>query len=140
MYYLEVESQESQCIAFSRYWKSDHLAKVQLCRYSLASNPVRNQLLVIARILSFLSTAAQIVCMTGSTSEVLQTVEKGTEYPFSYRALTLPKLTYKREESVFERIYFFTQLKYLVVYLGSSLIEPWINAPELAKVRIVDYS
>ena len=92
LYSLEFEPHGRQCIASLRYWKSDHLVKVQLCRYSLATNSSRNHLLVVTRILSFLSTAGQIVCMSGCTSEVIQSIEqsnllkKGVEYPFRSKA------------------------------------------------------
>ena len=145
LYSLKFEVQGTQEIASLRYWNSDQLVKVQLCRYSPVSNPARNQLLVIARVLSFLSTSPHIVCMSGCTSEVLQTVEqsslqqKGVEYPVRYKSLSLHKLMQKREGSVFGRIDFFTQLKYIVAFLAGSLDEPWIvHTPELAKVSITD--
>ena len=91
----------------------DYLVKIQICRYSLISDPARNQLLVIARLFSFLSTAPLVMCMSGCTSDVLQTVEqlkKGIEYPFRYQVLSMHKLMHKREGSVFGRIDLHIQL------------------------------
>ena len=60
-YSIEFEPQGSEEIAPLLYWKSGSLGKLQLLQYSLASDPVRNQLLVIAQLLSVLSTAPQIL-------------------------------------------------------------------------------
>ena len=95
----------------------------------------------MARLLPLLSTAPQIVCMSGCTASVLRAVEessllkKGIEYPFRYQVTSLHKLMHKREGSVFGRIDFFSQLKYLLAYLTHSLDELWmVKAPELSKV------
>ena len=140
-YSIEFEPQGGMEIASLRYWKSGFLVKLQLMQYSLASDPDRNQLLVIARLLSLLSTAPQIVCMSGCTSDVLRTVEqsglmkKSIEYPFRYQVTSIHRLMHKREGSVFGRINFHTQRKYLLAYLSQSLDEPWMTAaPELSKV------
>ena len=144
LYSFEFEPQGSKVIASLRYWMWEYLKKIQLFQYSLASDPDRNQLLVIARLSSLLSTAPQIVCMSGCNSDVLQTVEqsallkKGIGYPFRYQVLSLYKLMHKREGSVFGRIDFYTQLKYLLAYLAHSLDEPWMpKSPELTKVRFI---
>ena len=112
LYSFEFEPQESQGIPSLRYWNSDHLVKIQLCRYSLALSPVQSQPLVIDRFLPFLSTAPQIVCMSWCTSEILQVVEQSSllkkviENQFRYKFLSLHMLMHKREESVFWRIDF----------------------------------
>ena len=145
LYALEFEQQGTQEIVSLRYWKADQLVKIQLCRHSTSSYPSRNQLLAVARLMSFFLTSPQRVCMSGCTSEVLQAVQpstllkKGIEHPFGYEVLYLHKLMHKREGSVFGRIDIYTQLRYLVVYLSGSLDEPWIvRTPELAKVSFVD--
>ena len=141
LYSIEFEPQGSKEIASLRYWKLGFLVKLQLFQYSLTSDPDRSQLLVVARLLSLLSTAPQIVCMSGCTASVLRAVEessllkKGIEYPFRYQVTALHKLMHKREGSVFGRIDFYSQLKYLLAYLTHSLDEPWmVKAPELSKV------
>ena len=140
-YSLEFEPHGNQCILSIRYWKASTLAKVQLCKYPLPSDPGPSQLLMISRLLSFLSTPPQIACVSGCTSEVLRSVErsgqfkKGIEYPFRFNAFSLPKLMHQLEGSVFGRIDFFTQLKYLLAFLNNSLDEPWMSScPELTKV------
>ena len=140
-YSLEFEPHGNQCILSIRYWKASTLAKVQLCKYPLPSDPGPSQLLMISRLLSFLSTLPQIACVSGCTSEVLRSVElsglfkKGIEYPFRFNAFSLPKLMHQLEGSVFGRIDFFTQLKYLLAFLNNSLDEPWMSScPELTKV------
>ena len=147
LYSLEVEPQGGKEITSLRYWKSGFLVKLQLFQYSLASDPDHNQLLVVARLLSLLSTAPQIVCMCGCTASVLRTVEissllkKGIEYSFRYQVTSLHKLMHKREGSVFGRIDFYSQLKYLLAYLAHSLDEPWMSkAPELSKVGFMPWS
>ena len=141
LYSIEFEPQGSREIASLRSWKSGFLVKLQLMQYSLGSDPDCNQLLVIARLLSLLSTGPQIACMSGCTSDVLRTVEqssllkKGVEYPFRYQVSSIHRLLHKREGSVFGRIGFCAQLKYLLAYLAQSLDEPWMaDAPELSKV------
>ena len=48
---------------------------------------------------------------------------------------------HKREGSVFGRIDFYTQLKYLLAYLAQSLDEPWmVDAPELSIVSFIFFS
>ena len=145
LYSLEFEQQGTKENMSLLYWKADQLVKIQLCRYSPVSHPSRNQLLAVARMMSFLSTSPQIVCMSWCTSEAHQAVEqstllkKGIEYPFRYEVLTLQKLMHKRERSAFGRIDIYTQLRYLVAYLSGSLDEPGIvRTPELAKVSLVD--
>ena len=135
LYSVEFEPQGSFEIASLRYWKSDYLVKIELCRYSLASCPYHNQLLVIARLLSFLSTAPQIVCISGCTSDVLQAIEdsklleKGIEYPLRYQAISLPKMMLKRKGSVFGRIDMHTQLKFLLASWPTTLMSPGWSAP-----------
>ena len=91
LYSIEFEPQGIKEIASLRFWKSGYLVKIQLFQHSLSSDPDRNQLLVVARLLSLLSTAPQIVCISGCTADVLRTIEesallkKGIEYPFRYQ-------------------------------------------------------
>ena len=119
LYSLEFEQQGTQEIASLCYWKSDQHIKVQLCRYSPVYNPARNQLLV--------------------TVEQSSLRKKIIEYLFRYTVLLLHKLMHKREGSVFGRIDFYTQLKYLVAFPAGSLDQPWIvHTPELANVSITD--
>ena len=112
-----------------------------LCRYALTSNPGHSQFLVISRLISFLSSTPQIACISGCTSEVLQTIEraslfkKGVEYPFRFNALFLPKLMHQLKGRVCGRIYFYAHLKYLTAFLNNSLDQPWMASfPELTKV------
>ena len=138
LYSIEFEPQGKKEIPSLRYWRSGYLIKIQLIQYSWASDPDRsNQLLVIARLLSFLSTAPQIICMSGWTFDVHQRVEqfaflkKGIEYLFRYQVSSLHKLLHKREGSIFGLIDFYTQLKYLLAYFAQSLDELWMaKAPE----------
>ena len=147
LYSLEFEPQGGKEIASLRYWKSGFLLKLQLFQNGLASDPDHNQLLVVARLLFLLSTAPQIVCMSGCTVSVLRTVEKsslqkkGIEYPFRYQVTSLHKLMHKREGSVFGPSDFYSQLKYLLAYLAHSLDEPWMSrAPELSMVGFMLWS
>ena len=140
-YSLEFEPHGSQSILSVRYWKPGALTKVQLCKYPLSSDPGPSQLLMISRLLSFLSKLPQIAFLSGCTSEVLKSVErsglfkKGIEYPFRFNAFSFPKLMHQLEEGVFGRIEFFTQLKYLLAFLNNSLDEPWMcSCTELTKV------
>ena len=133
---------EPQCVLSIRYWKLDKLVKVQLSRYSMTFDPGPSQLLLVAQFIPFLSVEPQIACLSGCTSEVLQTIEqapiseKGVEYPFRFKALSLPEIMHQKEGCVFGRIDFYTQLKYLIAFLNNSLDEPWMaTCPELSKVR-----
>ena len=141
---LEFEPHGTHCVLSIRYWKSDYLVKVQLNRYLSTFDPNPSQLQLVSQLVSFLSTEPQITCLSGCTSEVLQTIEqasifkKGVEYPFRFKALTLPQIMHQKEGCVFGCIDFYTQLKYFIAFLGNSLDEPWmVNCPELTKVREV---
>ena len=140
-YSLEFEPHGTHCVLSIRYWKSDYLVKVQLNRYLSTSDPNPSQLQLVSQLISFLSTEPQMTCLSGCTSEVLQTIEqasifkKGVEYPFRSKTLSLLQIMHQKEGCVFGRIDFYTQLKYLIAFLSNSLDEPWmVNCPELTKV------
>ena len=142
-YSLEFEYKGSYSVMSVRFWKDDSLVKCQLSRYPSSTDLAVGQLQSIAKVLSAFSAGPQIVCLSGCSLATLRTLEtstllkKGIEYPFRFHSLSLSALMHRKEGSVFGRIDFHIQLKYLIAFLSGCQCEPWIvRTPELSKVLL----
>ena len=61
----------------------------------------------------------------------------GIQYPFWFDAFSLPKIVHQRWGSVFGGINFFSQLRFLVMFLDDCQDQIWATqSPELSKVNI----
>ena len=143
-YSLEFEYKGSFSVMSIRFWKNDSLTKCQLTRYPSSTDLAVGQLQSRAKVLSAFSTGPQVVCLSDCSLAILRTLEtstllkKGIEYPFRFNSLSLTTLMHRKVGSVFGRIDFYTQLKYLVAFLSGCQCEPWIvHTPELSKVVLL---
>ena len=145
-YSLEFEYKGSFSVMPIRFCENDSLTKCQLVRYPSSTDLAVGQLESIAKVLSAFSTGPQVVCLSGCSLATLRTLEtstllkKGIEYPSRFNSFSLSTFMHRKEGSVFGRIDFHTQLKYLVVFLSGCECEPWIvHTPELSKVVLLCY-
>ena len=124
-----------------RFWKGRELCRVTVCRSGLPSSDLVGELGSLARLFSVVSTKADIVACSGCPAELLRTIDEmptTTRAVQSFSQLDLPHLMHKLSYSVFGHIDFFSVLKGLVISLGSSLREDWVQrSPEL--VRVSDF-
>ena len=138
---LEFEDQGPNRFMLVRFWKGQYLCKVIVCRSGLPTTNLTGELGSLARMLSSISTKADIVACSGCPSELIRTID---EVPTSVRAVqscfrfsqpNLSKLMHKSSYSVFGHIDFFSVLRGLVISLGGSANKDWVQrSPVLAKV------
>ena len=119
-----------------KFWKSDSLSRVFVCRSGLPSTDLTGELGSISRLLSVVSTKADIVACSGCPVELIQTIDHNAFFPravqscFCFEQLQLQKPTY----SVLGRIDFFSVLTCLIVSLGAATGEDWVlQSPDLAR-------
>ena len=138
---LEFEDEGASRFMSLRYWKCQHLRRVVICRSGLPSTDLTGELGSLARLLSVVSTKADIVACSGCPSELIRTQDelptssRAVQSCFRFSQLNLPKLMHKSSYSVFGHLDFFSVLRGLVISLGGSSQEDWVQrSPELAKV------
>ena len=87
-YSFEFEKKGIYGLVYVRYWKSTLLVRVYKCRHKLTSEPSSGILNSISRVLPVLSSKPKIVCVSGCTVEIVQTLDRctlyqqGIQYPF----------------------------------------------------------
>ena len=98
----------------------------------------------LSRLLSVVSTAPDIVAISGCAVDLIKTVDHHPAYPrgvqscFRFELLDLRTLMHKRNYSVFGHIDMFSVLQSLIVSLGGCLSEDWVSeSPELVRVSLV---
>ena len=140
---LEFEDQGPNRFMSVRFWKGQYLCKVIVCRSGLPTTNLTGnwELGSLARLLSSIFTKAEIVACSGCPSELIRTIDEvPTSVPaiqscFKFSQLNLSKLMHKSSYSVFGHIDFFSVLRGLVISLGGSANEDWVQrSPVLAKV------
>ena len=126
-----------------RFWKGRELFRVTVCRNGPPSSDLVGELGSLARLFSVVSTKADIVACSGCPAELLRTMDemqtttRAVQSCFRFSQLDMPHLIHKLSYSVFGHIDFFSVLKGLVISLGSSLREDWVQrSPELVRVSI----
>ena len=108
-----------------KFRKGDSLCRVFVCRSGLPSADLTGDLVSISRLLSVVSTKADIAC-SGCPVELIQTIDHNEFFPravqscFRFEQLQLQKMMHKPTYSVFGRIDFFSVLKCLIVSLGAA--------------------
>ena len=124
------------------FWKGDCLCRVFICRSGLPSSDLTGELGLLSRLLSVVSTRADIVACSGCTVELVKTIDhsdlfsRAAQSCFRFEHLRLETMMRKPTYSVFGRIDFFSVLKCLMVSLGAVTDEDWvIQSPDLAQVR-----
>ena len=138
---LEFEDQGPNRFMPVRFWKGQYLCRIVACRSGLPTTDLVGELGSMARLLSAISTKADVVACSGCPSDLIRTID---EIPTSVRAVqscfrfnhfNLSKLMHERNYSVFGHIDFFSVLRGLVISLGGSTDEDWVQrSPVLAKV------
>ena len=124
-----------------RFWKENELCRVFVCRSSLPSTDLSGELESLSRLLSVVSTRAEIVASSSCLAALARTIDnsafstRGVQSCFRFESLSLPRLMHKPSYSFFGHIDFFSVLQSLNISLGSSLTEDWVlRNPELSKV------
>ena len=137
---LEFEDQGPNRFMSVRFWKGQYLCKVIACRSRLPTTDLTGELGSMARLLSAISTKADIVACSGCPADLIRTIDelptsaRAVQSCFRFNQLNLSKLMHKNY-SVFGHIDFFSVLRGLVISLGGLTDEDWIlRSPELAKV------
>ena len=130
-----------------RYWEGQNLHRVLICRSQLPATDLTGELGSLSRLLSVVSTKADIVACSGSSVDLLRTVDyspffsRAVQSCFRFDQLNLPKMMHKTSYSVFGQIDFFSVLRGLVISLGGAHSEDWYQrSPELAQVNNVHLS
>ena len=138
---LEFENQGPNRFMSVRFWKGQYLCKVIVCRSGLPTTNLTGELGSLARLLSSISTKADIVACSGCPSELIRTIDevptavRAVQSCFRFSQLNLSKLMHKSSYSVFGHIDFFSVLRGLVISLDGSANEDWVQrSPVLAKV------
>ena len=138
---LEFEDEGDSRFMSLRYWKGQHLCRVVICRSGSPSTDLTDELDSLARLLSVVSTKADILACSGCPSELIRTLDelptssRAVQSCFRFSQLSLPKLMHKSSYSVFGHLDFLSVLRGLVISLGGSSQEDWVQrSPELAKV------
>ena len=141
---IEFEDQGVNRLMSVKFWKGDTLCRVYVCRSGLPSSDLTGELGSLSRLLSVVSTKADIVACSGCPVELIRTIDYNAFFPravqscFRFEHLQLQKMMHKPTFSVFGRIDFFSVLKCLMVSLGAATDEDWVlQSPELARVSIL---
>ena len=128
------------------FWKGQILCRVLICRSGLPTSELTGELRSLALLLSVVSTKAVIVACSGTSVEMLQTLDqspffsRGVQNCFRFERLDLAKLIHKSCYSVFDHINYFSVLRGLVISQGGALAKDWVQrSPESARVSSFDY-
>ena len=138
---LEFEDEGASRFMSLRYWKGQHLCRVVICRSRLPSTDLSEELGSLARLLSVVSTKADVVACSGCPSELIRTLDeiptstRAVQSCFRFSQLNLPKLMHKSSYGVFGHLDFFSVLRGLVISLGGSSQDDCVQrSPELSNV------
>ena len=144
---IEFEDRGPRRYMTVRYWEGQNLHRVLICRSQLPATDLTGELGSLSRLLSAVSTKADIVACSESSVDLLRTVDysplfcRAVQSCFRFDQLDLPKVMHKTSYSVFGYIDFFSVLRGLVISLGGSYSEDWYQrSPELAQVNNIHLS
>ena len=121
---IEFEDQGLNRFMAVRFWKGQSLCRVVICRNGLPASEMTGELGSLARLLSVVSTKADIVACSGVPVELLQTLDqspfftRGVQSCFRIEQLDLSKLMHKSNYSVLGHIVFFSVLRALFINIG----------------------
>ena len=141
MYALEFEVIGRSQVMSVRFWKEGSLVRMPLFRCPLIAGSPQTYVAGISRLLSAISTKPGLVSVSGCPAALVRALDNcgmfphRIQYPFRFDVMSLQTLMYQEGGSVFGPIDFFSQLRYLMVFLSGILTEPWtLETPELTKV------
>ena len=140
-YGIEFERRGTNRLMSICFWKGAKFCRVYVCRSGLSGTGLTEELGSLSRLLSVVSTAPDIVAISGCPVDLIRTVDKHPSYPrgvqscFRFESLDLRALMHKSSYSVFGHLDMFAVLQRLLVSLGGSLTEDWISdSTELVRV------
>ena len=140
---VEFERKGSNRLMTLRFWKGAKLCRVFICRSGLSGTGLAEELGSLSRLLSVVSTASDIVAISGCPVDLIRTVDRHPSYPrgvqscFRFESLNLQTLMHKANYCVFGHIDMFSVLQCLLVSLGGSLSEDLIiESTELVRVSL----
>ena len=138
---IEFERRGTNRFMYLRYWNDAKLCRVFICRSGFAGVGLTEELGSLSRLLSAISTAPDVVAISGCAVELIRTVDEHPSYPrgvqscFRFESLDLRVLMHKKNHSVFGQLDMFSVLQSLLVSLGGCLSEDWITeSTELVRV------
>ena len=141
---VEFEKRGANRFMSLRFWKGAKLCRLFICRSGLTGAGLTEELGSLSRLLSVVSTAPDIVAISGCAVDLIRTVDHHPAYPrgvqscFRFELLNLRTLMHKGNYSVFGHIDMFSVLQSLLVSLGGCLSEDWVSeSPELVQVSLV---
>ena len=127
-----------------RFWKGQCICKVLVCRSELPASEPTGELGLLSRLLSVISTKADVVACSGSPADLIRTIDqaptfvRGIQSCFRFERLDLLGLMHKTSYSVFGHIDFFSVLRGLMISLCGSPSKAWVQrSPELARVSVL---
>ena len=127
-----------------KFWKGESLCRVFVCRSGLPSTDLTGDLGSLSRLLSVVSTKADIVACSGCPVQLIKTIDysdlfsRAVQSCFRFEHLRLHTMMQKPTYSVFGRIDFLSVLKFLIVSLGAATGEDWVlQSPDLAQDSIL---
>ena len=140
---IEFEDVGTNRLMSLRFWRGSKLCRVFICRSALPATDLTGELGSLSRLLSVVSTDPDIVACSGCSVDYIKTIDQHPSYArevqccFRFEALDLQHLMHKHTYSVFGRIDMFSVLQCLLVSLGGSTTEDWVQeSPELTRVSI----
>ena len=138
---IEFERRGTNRFMSLRYWKGAKLCRVFICRSGFAGVGLTEELGSLSRLLSAISTASDVVAISGCAVDLIRTVDEHPSYPrgvqscFRFESRDLRVLMHKKNHSVFGHLDMFSVLQSLLVSLGGCLSEDWITeSTELVRV------
>ena len=142
-YGIEFEKRGANRLMSLRFWKGATLCRIFVCRSGLSGVGLTEEMGSLSRLLSAISTAPDVVAISGCAVDLIRTVDQQPSYPrgiqscFRFESLDLRTLMHKVNYSVFGHIDMFSVLQCLLVSLGGCLSEDWVtDSTELARVSL----
>ena len=114
------------------FWQGNSLCRVFVCPSGLHSSDLTGDLGSISRLLSLVSTKAEIVACSGCPVDLIHTTDRcgllsqAVQCCFCFEHLRLQTMMHKPTYSVFGRIDFFSVLRCLIVSLSYSRLN-WLK-------------
>ena len=130
---LEFEDKGTNRFMSLRFWKGLEICRVVVCRSDLLSSELTSEVGSLARLLSVVSTKADIMASSGCSSDLIRTIDEMPCFTqvvqncFRFGHLDLFRLMHKSSYSVFGHIDFFSVLRGLMISLGGSQLEDWMQ-------------
>ena len=129
--YVEFEDFECNRFMSMHFLKGTELCKVLFCRSGLPTSDLTGDLGSLFRLLTVVSTKADIVAVSGCPADLVRTIDKAAGFTKGFQCcfrsdqMSLARLLHKPSYSIFGRIDLSSVLRGLMVSLGRSHTEDW---------------